>query len=169
MVTPRIFLAMQSAGPLLPEKMRPDFERIAQPARLWALAVLLASWISRKPTAGGTDFTNDWVYLSSLAGRFASLRPFVESAAAADDQTTLEKASAAFAYFAQVAGLSTLEGILRLSALDRALVAVPPPIDTGALRASAALKGSEPRAATSSRIRQFDAPRFGEDEGDEYV
>jgi hypothetical protein len=161
MGTPRIFLAMQSGGTLLPENLRPEFQRIAQPARLWALAVLLSSWISQRAKAGGYDFSGDWVYVSSLAGRFASLRPFVESAARAQDAAELERAAAAFAYFVQVAGLPTLDGILRLSALDRALVAVPPPIDTEALRAAAGLTGSGERSAIS-RIRQFDAPRFGE-------
>lgn len=168
MVTPRIYLAMKSAGAQLPEKMRPDFERIAQPARLWALAALLASWITQKAKIPGYDFTGDQVYVSSLAGRFASLRPFVESAAQAEDPAALERAAAAFAYFAQVAGLSVLEGILRLSSLDRILVAVPPPIDGDAVREAAKL-GTSSRSASASRVRRFDAPRFGTEEEGENV
>jgi hypothetical protein len=166
MVTPRIYLAMTSAGAQLPEGMRADFERIAPPVRLWALAALLASWFTQKAKIPGYDFTGDQVYVSSLAGRYSSLRPFVEAAAQAADPAALDRAAAAFSYFVQVAGLNTLEGILRLSALDRILVAVPPPIDGEAVREAAKLVS---RITSASRVRGFDAPRFGTEEGGENV
>lgn len=159
MITERLFLAMRMAYQL-PEGLQAEYRRIAPLSRLWAFGVLLATWHTQTARYEGYSFERDWTYVSSLVGRFASLRPFIEAAARAQEDDELEKAGAAWSYFVQVAGLGTVQGILNQTFLEKILAAAPPPIDIDRVRTLAFPRGSAVSSLGSSRVRQFDAPRF---------
>lgn len=158
MITERIFLAAKEGGSLMGAALRSEYERTISLSRLWPFAVLLALWHQRVATFNGYRLEKDLNYVDFLSGRYASLRPFVEGAAAASDFPALMRAGSAWAYLVQVMGVGTLHGILGLPSMKELTAAAPPPIDVGAVLATAKIN---PSVAEQSRARQYDAPLFG--------
>jgi hypothetical protein len=157
MITERILLAANEGVSHMSAALRADYERAISLPRLWPLAVLLALWHRRVTTFNGYNLDRDLNYVDSLSGRFASLRPFVERAAAASDLPALMRAGSAWAYLVQVMGVGTLQGIVVLPLMKDLLWVAPPPINLDAIMSTAKIIAS---VSEPSRARQFDAPMF---------